>query len=103
MYNSEVYHSVLHTTIVWFKVMNQDMFQAYLIPAGSFTLHVKMIKPQYLCIQVEIIAPAATLFDLSVYYFTHPSTSFKWEAIQQSHEEKENFVNLFTRLSTPIN
>ena len=46
--------------------------------------------------QVEIIA-AAALFDLSVYYFTHPSTSFKWEAIHPlHHEEKENLVNLFT-------
>ena len=47
-----------------FKVMtNQGMFQPYLIPARSFTLH--------LGIQVEIIA-AAALFDLSVYYITHP-------------------------------
>ena len=54
-------------------------------------------------IQVEITAAAAALFDLSVYYFTHPYTSFKWEAIHPLHEEKENLVNLFTRLSTPIN
>ena len=42
------------------------------------------------------MATAAALFDLSVYYFTHPSTSFKWEAMHSLHEEKENFVNLFT-------
>ena len=37
MYNSEVYHSTLHTIIVRFKVMNQGMFQPYMIPAGSMS------------------------------------------------------------------
>ena len=54
-----------------------------------------MIEPRVWGTQVEIIA-AATLFDLSVYYLTHPSTSFKWEAIHPLHEEKESLVNLFT-------
>ena len=53
--------------------MNQGMFQPYLIPAGSIALHAKKIEPRiYLGIQVEIIEAAATLFDLLVYYLTHP-------------------------------
>ena len=96
MCKSEVYHLVLHTTLVRFELMNQGMFQLYLIPAGNIALHAKkMIVPRVLGYTsiIEITA-AAALFDLSVYYFTHPSTSFKWEAVHPLHEEKESLVNL---------
>ena len=47
MCKSEVHHSILHTTIVRFELMKQGMFQPYLIPAGSITLHAKkMIEPR---------------------------------------------------------
>ena len=85
---------MLHTTIVRFKVMNQGMFKPYLIPAGSFTLHVKMIEPRVLGYTGSDNA-AATLSDLPVHYFTHPLNG-KLYIHYIVKKRKTIIVNLFT-------